>query len=54
MLRLLAELDPVDLTARHADLDELFLDLYRDATPAELPMRADVARLDLRLPPPQR
>jgi ABC-2 type transport system ATP-binding protein len=30
VLRAAAALDPVDVTARRADLDELFLDLYRD------------------------
>lgn len=30
VLRVASELDPVDLVARHADLDELFLDFYRD------------------------
>ena len=29
-LHLVADLDPIDVTARHADLDELFLDLYRN------------------------
>jgi len=30
VLRTLAELDPVDLVVRHASLEELFLDFYRD------------------------
>lgn len=30
VLKLIADRDPVDLLARHADLDELFLDLYRE------------------------
>ena len=30
VLKVIAENDPVDVVARHADLDELFLDLYRD------------------------
>ena len=30
VLRRIAELDPVDLVARHPDLDELFLSVYRD------------------------
>jgi ABC-2 type transport system ATP-binding protein len=34
VLRMIAERDPTDVTARHADLDELFLDLYRHQ-PAE-------------------
>ena len=38
-LRLIAEHDPVDVLARHADLDELFLGLYREVTPGE-PARA--------------
>lgn len=32
VLRIVADLDPVDLVSRQADLDELFLDFYRDAT----------------------
>ncbi len=35
LLRAAAELDPVDLTARRADLDELFLTYYRTDAPAE-------------------
>jgi beta-exotoxin I transport system ATP-binding protein len=31
LLRAAAELDPVDMTARPADLDELFLSYYRTA-----------------------
>ncbi len=31
LLRVIAELDPVDLVIRHADLEELFLDYYREA-----------------------
>ena len=38
VLKAIAELDPLDVVARHADLDELFLDFYR-ATPTE-PSRA--------------
>jgi ABC-2 type transport system ATP-binding protein len=34
VLQAIAERDPIDVTARHADLDELFLDLYRHR-PAE-------------------
>jgi ABC-2 type transport system ATP-binding protein len=34
VLRALADHDPVDVTSRHADLDELFLELYRDVEPA--------------------
>ena len=30
VLRVIAGLDPVDLTSRHADLDELFLAYYRE------------------------
>jgi ABC-2 type transport system ATP-binding protein len=30
VLAVIADHDPVDLVARHADLEELFLDLYRD------------------------
>ncbi len=30
VLKVIAEHDPVDLIFRHADLDELFLDLYRE------------------------
>jgi len=33
-LRVVADLDPVDLTARRADLDELFLQYYREGRPA--------------------
>jgi ABC-2 type transport system ATP-binding protein len=32
LLRLAADLDPVDMTARPADLDELFLTYYRAET----------------------
>ncbi len=35
LLRTAAELDPVDVTARRADLDELFLTYYRTDEPAE-------------------
>ncbi len=35
VLRAIADHDPVDLTARHADLDELFLAYYREAAPPE-------------------
>src|ERR1019366_2806621 len=31
VLKVVAELGPVDVVGRHADLDELFLDLYREA-----------------------
>jgi ABC-2 type transport system ATP-binding protein len=31
LLRVAAALDPIDVTARPADLDELFLAFYRDA-----------------------
>jgi beta-exotoxin I transport system ATP-binding protein len=34
VLRLLADHDPVDVVIRHADLEELFLDLYRGDAPA--------------------
>ncbi len=38
LLRVAADLEPVDMTARHADLDELFLTYYRtDRQPAEVP-----------------
>ena len=30
LLRVIADHDPVDVVARHADLDELFLTYYRD------------------------
>jgi ABC-2 type transport system ATP-binding protein len=33
LLRTIAERDPVDLVSRPADLDELFLELYRDPPP---------------------
>ena len=49
LLRAAADLDPVDLTARRADLDELFLTYYRTGTDASRRMSADIARLDLRL-----
>jgi ABC-2 type transport system ATP-binding protein len=39
LLRRIADHDPVDLTSRHADLDELFLGFYRD-TPAPEASRA--------------
>jgi ABC-2 type transport system ATP-binding protein len=35
VLRLIADLDPVDVVVRPADLDELFLDLYREAPVVE-------------------
>ena len=38
VLRIAADLDPVDLVSRQADLDELFLDFYRDDTEGQ-PMR---------------
>ncbi len=34
VLREIAALEPLDLLARHADLDELFLDLYRGSEKA--------------------
>lgn len=34
VLRLIAEYEPVDVVCRHADLDELFLELYRSPTMA--------------------
>jgi len=37
LLRLVAELDPVDLVARKADLDELFLQYYRSEEPVHAP-----------------
>ena len=37
VLRLIADDDPVDLVSRHADLDELFLGLYREPHPSEPP-----------------
>jgi ABC-2 type transport system ATP-binding protein len=39
VLRVAAELDPLDVVARPPDLDELFLTYYRDQ-PAEEPMDA--------------
>lgn len=33
VLQAIAERDPVDVLSRHADLDELFLELYRDDSP---------------------
>ena len=33
VLRAIAEQDPVEMLSRHADLDELFLELYRDPSP---------------------
>ncbi len=39
VLRVIAEHDPLDVVSRHADLDELFLDFYRDA-PATKTTRA--------------
>ncbi len=39
VLKVIAELDPLDVIARHADLDELFLDFYRDSPHPE-PSRA--------------
>jgi ABC-2 type transport system ATP-binding protein len=32
VLRIIADLDPVELVSRHAELDELFLDYYRNDT----------------------
>ncbi len=37
VLKVIASLDPVDLTARPAGLDELFLSFYREPAPAEAP-----------------
>ncbi len=33
VLRAIADRDPVDVVARHADLDELFLSYYREQEP---------------------
>ena len=38
-LKAIAEHDPVDVICRHADLDELFLDFYREA-PSQEPTHA--------------
>jgi beta-exotoxin I transport system ATP-binding protein len=35
LLRLIADHDPLDVVARHADLDELFLTYYRDEGPRD-------------------
>jgi ABC-2 type transport system ATP-binding protein len=35
LLRVIADHDPVDLVARYADLDELFLTYYRDIPSAD-------------------
>ena len=35
LLRLIADHEPLDMIARHADLDELFMTYYRDAAPAD-------------------
>lgn len=35
LLRVIADQDPVDVVARHADLDELFLTYYRDTPTAD-------------------
>ena len=35
MLQVIADHDPVDVVSRHADLDELFLDFYRESPPPE-------------------
>lgn len=35
LLRVIADHDPVDMVARHADLDELFLAYYRDIPSAD-------------------
>lgn len=35
LLRVIADHDPVDVVARHADLDELFLTYYRDIPSAD-------------------
>ena len=48
VLRAIAPLDPVDLLARPADLDELFLG-YSPPTFRRPPVRADTALIDLRL-----
>ena len=39
VLKRIAELGPLDVVCRHADLDELFLGLYREPAPLE-PARA--------------
>lgn len=35
VLRVIGDQDPIDVICRHADLEELFLDLYREAAPLE-------------------
>jgi len=35
VLKVIADQDPVDVISRHADLDELFMQFYRDLPPAE-------------------
>ena len=35
VLKVIAERDPLDVISRHADLDELFLDFYRESSPPE-------------------
>ena len=37
VLRVIADHDPVDVISRHADLDELFLELYREPPAREAP-----------------
>jgi hypothetical protein len=37
VLKVIARHDPVDLTSRPADLDELFLDFYRQSPGQEVP-----------------
>ena len=44
LLRVIADHDPLDVVARHADLDELFLSYYRED---RAPMTAEIARYDL-------
>ena len=48
LLRVAADLDPVEMTARPADLDELFLTYYRTG-PRETERESAVLLLDLRL-----
>ena len=35
VLRVIGDHDPIDVICRHADLEELFLDLYRELAPSE-------------------
>jgi ABC-2 type transport system ATP-binding protein len=41
VLHAVADLDPVELVTRHADLDELFLSVYRNPTEATTPAHVD-------------